>query len=109
MLELAPDIKGEGAGLRSRRCTRYGVESLAVGSAVIVVNGLRKIVTVAQRHSANFGGASIGGFELDTKIARSLEICQLHREFLMQCLDNLMDRRVFAARILKLLFGLHDQ
>src|ERR1035441_10195072 len=109
MLELSSNIKREGAGLSPRRCTRYGVEALPVGPAIVVVNGLRKIVTVAQRHAADFGGASIDGLELDAEVARSLEICQFHGKLLMQCLDYLMDRRVLAARILKLLFGFHDQ
>src|ERR1035438_4630728 len=106
MLELAPDVKREGAGLCSRRRTRYGMEALTVGPAIVVVNGLRKIVPVAQRHAANLGGASIDGLELDAEVARSLEICQFHGKLLMQCLDYLMDRRVLAARILQLFFGL---
>src|SRR5258708_21295982 len=63
MFPFTTDIKAERAAGSAGGESAQPVEALLIGSAVIIHDGLSKVVTVSQRLSGNVGASRVDGIE----------------------------------------------
>src|SRR5271169_1400585 len=88
MLKLTAKIKCQWSRLSPARTAHDGVESLPVGPAEIVVNRLRKVVTIPQGHAPDLGAARVCRLQLGSEITGAFQVRQFDCKFLTQRLGD---------------------
>jgi hypothetical protein len=111
-----PHVRRKRAERRATRDATVDIRSATVGAAIVVYEGLGKVVAVGKRSAGDGGAPRVDRVDCRLAIALSVPLPELHRELNSQVLDqgvhllvDLFPRVEIVLLINELLLGLGDE